>query len=176
VDPNPDGIGIYADKAATVNTVNAAPLAAVEVYLVLTRPSITNTSLGVAGWECKVVVPDNAVVWGWNLPGDHWLNVGTPPDFQVGYGLTPLPSSSAVLLMTFIILVTDTNPARFYVRASMFNSGRFNLPVYVAWGDVSRIIPLHPYPGGPDQPSFRVNPGPTPNVAASWGQVKALYN
>ncbi len=175
VDPDPDGIGIYADLAATINAVNAEPNVPVEVYLILTRPSVTASSSGVVAWEARIVAPPNASVWGWNLPGGDWLNVGSPPDFQVAYGKAPLPLSNAVLLMTFIVIVSDTQPALFYVQAASFNSGHFNLPVYLAWGDIYHILPLHPYPAGPSAPCFKVNPGPTPIVAASWGQVKSLY-
>jgi len=175
VDPDTDGIGIYADQGAMTNAITATPGDEIEVYLVMTRPSVTAANLGIAAWECKLVVPSNVFVWGWNIPGQNWLNAGSPPDFIVAYGRDPLAISNAVLLMTFIIRVTDTSPALFYIQASWLNSGQCNLPVYLAKDNLSRLIPLHPYPDGPDQPSFKVNPDATPIQAASWGEIKTLY-
>ena len=104
-----------------------------------------------------------------------WDRDRPAPEFAVAYGQAGRPLSSAILLMTFIIRVTDTNPALFYIQPARWNSGGFNLPVYIAAGNISRIIPLHPYPAGTDQPSFKINAGQTPVEAASWGQVKELY-
>jgi hypothetical protein len=173
IDPNPDGIGIYADLEATQTSVSADPGVPFEVYLVITRPS---NSSGIMGWECGIDVPDNATIWGWNVAGDHWLNGGSPPEFEVGYGIDPLPSTDVVLLMTFIVYLSDENPAEFYIHECRAVPGLYDEPGYIASDDIGTLIPLHPWPRVQGEPAFKINDGTaTPTLPATWGAVKALY-
>jgi hypothetical protein len=77
IDPDPDGIGIYADLGATLTSVTAAPEQPFEVYLMITRPSRLED---IIAWECSLVVPDNAVIWGWNIQGTAWSNFPVRPN------------------------------------------------------------------------------------------------
>jgi hypothetical protein len=172
IDPEPDGIGIYADLAATRTSVTADPGVPFEVYLMITRPS--NPS-GIQGWECGIEVPGNAVIWGWNVAGDHWFNVGSPPEFEVAYGQEPLPAVDAVLLMTFIVYLTDSDPAEFYIHECQSVPGRYEWPAYVGADDINTLIRLHPWPRLAGQPAFKINDTSTPVVLATWGVVKSLF-
>jgi hypothetical protein len=171
VDPDPDGIGIYADLGATRTRLSAPAEHPFEVYLMLTRPSAVGT---IAGWTAGIVVPENAVIWGWNIAGDHWVNMGSPPIFEVAYSLeSSLPLQDVVLLMTFIIYLTDVNPAEFYITRSF---DYYDWPCYLDHVDLGMLIELHPWPRGSNQPAFCVNPGTsTPVLAATMGTVKNLY-
>ncbi len=172
VDPEPDGIGIYTDLTATSNVLIAPPQTPVEIYVLLTRPSHRD---GIAGWECAIDVPPNAVVWAWNLPSEA-LGFLWPPDFQVA-PWPPLPATDIVHLMTFVVYLTDANPAPFHITYSeRFNSGQFGKPVYVDNKDLKKILPLHTWPANSTQPAFVFNPRPTADDETSWGDVKRLYD
>jgi hypothetical protein len=170
IDPDPDGIGIYADLGATVTQVSAPAEVPFEVYLMLTRPSAPNS---IVAWSVGIVVPENAVIWGWNIAGDHWMNYGNPPSFEVCFGLEGLPIQDVVRLMTFIVYLTDEDPAEFYITRS---SEGYDWPLYLDYEDIETFIQLHPWPRGSSQPAFCANPGPTtPVLAATMGVVKNLY-
>lgn len=173
VDPGPNGMGIYADLDGLANRVDQETGVPMEVYLLLTNPT------GVAklgGWECRIVVPDNVVIWGWNHPHPGTMTFATPPDFMSVF--TPIPYAVVSHLMTFIIVPLDEEPAQFYLEAlpGMENAP---LPRYLdvdyAGGVEGTLIYANPYPGGPEEPSFVLNGGMVPTVAASWGEVRALY-
>jgi len=170
IDPDLDGIGIYADLGATRTRCDAPAQHPFEVYLMVTRPSAVGT---IAGWTAGILVPDNAVIWGWNEAGDRWINVGSPPIFEVAYHLeSRLPIQDVILLMTFIVYLPDENPAEFYIERSF---GTYEWPRYLDTFDLGAFIELHPWPRGSNQPAFCTNPGPTPTQAATMGMVKNLY-
>ncbi|MHB8079290.1 MAG: hypothetical protein ACYDIE_08555 [Candidatus Krumholzibacteriia bacterium] len=172
IDPDPDGIGIYADQSATVNAITAEPGVPIEAYLVLTRQSGT---LGMIGWEAKLVIPENVTIWGWNVPGTGWFNYGSPPEFGVAYAQPPLPPTPAQVLMTFIIVAADAAPAQFYITHTSINSGGYDLPVYIDASNINIIKPLHPWPDGPTEPSFTVNGTLVATRSETWTRVKTLY-
>lgn len=172
IDPDPDGIGIYADQGALVNTVTASPGDPIEAYLVLTRQS---GPAGMQAWEAKLVIPENVTIWGWNIPGANWMNAGSPPEFSVAYAQVPLPPSPAQVLMTFIILVSDDAPAQFYITRTRENSAGCDLPAYIDGSNIYVVRPLHPWPDGPTAPSFTINGTLVAAESGSWTSVKALY-
>ena len=135
----------------------------------LTRPSAPNS---IAGWAVGIVVPENAVIWGWNIAGDHWANLGNPPYFVVACGMGGLPIQDVVRLMTFIVYLTDEDPAEFYIT----REDHHPWPCYIDHENMSTLIELHPWPRVANQPAFCANPGPTtPVLAATMGAVKNLY-
>jgi len=173
IDPDPDGIGIYADLDAMITSVTAEIDEPIEVYLILTRPSAPD---GIRAWECSIEAPPNAVMWGWTLPPgvSGGLFFIDPPNYIAAFGNTSLPPTNIVVLMTFIIKVTDTGPAEFFVGPHPDDSGDFGLPTYLA-GD---LIPygMHPWPDGASKPAFTVViGGSTQNELQTWGAVKTLY-
>jgi hypothetical protein len=172
IDPDPDGIGIYADLTATEVSISATPGQLVPVYLLVTLPS---TPLGIQSWACTIVVPPNAQIVAWYIPGE-FMNFATPPDFLVCCPTTPHLAAPIIHLMTFYIEMSDTAPAFFYVTGSEnAGSGFDEHPVYLEIGDVTTAHYMHCYPNGQDQPVFAVNAPMTPVESATWGGVKALF-
>lgn len=177
IDPNTDGVGIYVDLEGQVNEVELEVGVPMEVYLLLTRPSGTG---GLAAWECELVVPENVTIWGWNTSVvDGAFCLSTPPGFVVAYP-DGIPYQDVNLLMTFIIVPQDSEPAQFYITNYTGPNGQ-DEPVYLDLdedrpsGDDRILINMTPYPGGEDLAAFTVNPDPTSVDLASWGGVKALY-
>lgn len=172
-DADVDLVGIYSDQGGLSNVVELEAGTPMEVYLLLTNAT-PGRFLG--GWACRLVVPENVTVWGWNITTPGALTVSSPPDFAVGH--PAFPYQDVNLLMTFIIVPLDSEPAQFYItKHSSPVEGDF--PKYLDVGGTSgtEIIEreMHPYPGGETMASFTVNPDPTPTYDSRWGDVKALF-
>lgn len=172
VDTTPNGVGIYADLGGLQNEVELEVGTPLEVYLLLTRPSGTN-ALG--GWECGLVIPDNVTIWGWNVPTPGAISLSEPPNFMVGH--PEVPYQTINLLMTFILVPLDSEPAQFYItRSTLPNAG--DVPRYVDDPYLSSdegTVEMIPYEGGAGMASFVVNAGPLATSSSLWGDVKALY-
>jgi len=174
VDPNDDGVGIYADLDATSNSISAEPYVPIEVYLLLTRPTV---SIDIAAWECDLLVPDNAEIWGFALPAetsDGWFMIDSYG--YAGIFEDYLPPTNIVKLMTFIIMMTDNESGEFFILPHGNDAGGLGDPNYFTFGE-GGVLPysMHPYQQGDGDPAFKVNDTITPVVSASWGEIKALY-
>ena len=172
IDPNSNGIGIYADTGGLTNEVKLGSGSAMEVYLLLTRPTGTGTF---AGWECQVIVPDNVTIWGWNLVDyENTAVIGTAPAFATVF--TPVPYQTVMHLLTFIVVPLDCKPAQFFITGFPFQTGP-GIPNYLnrAEDGGGNIITMTPYPGLDNQPCFTVNPASVSATSTTWGGVKALY-
>ena len=178
IDPNADGVGIYADLEGLVNHVDLDVGVPMEVYLLLTRPSGTG---GLSAWECELIVPDNVTIWGWNhslVPGSTCIS--DPPSFVVAYPVG-IPYETVNLLMIFIIVPLDDQPAQFYITNNTGPNGA-DEPRYLdlhedqpIGGGMYVSINMTPYPDGTEVAAFTVNPDPTLVTSAAWGAVKALF-
>lgn len=174
IDPNSDGIGIYADLDGLTNQVELEVGVPMEVYLLMTSP----TGLGeLGGWECSLVVPDNIAVWGWNVVTPGALTVSDPPSFAVGFP-TLHTYQDIHHLMTFIIVPQDSESAQFYIKEFEGQPGG-DFPRYADFDPSyeygSILKDLKPYPDGMGKASFTVNPESLAVASATWGEVKALY-
>ena len=173
IDPDPDGIGIYADMEGNVNSVNLEVGQPLEVYLLLTRPSAAEPEL--LGWQCGIEVPDNVSIWGWSIPG-AFLNFGSPPNFCVGRGADPTPLlGTTIYLMSFIIVPLDSNEAVFTITDGGWITPYEGYPIYQTGLGNDYAYAMDPYPSGPGEMTFSVN-GTVPNEMSTWGEVKALYD
>jgi len=173
VDPDPDGIGVYFDPAATLVAAQAFVGEIVPAYLVLTRPSQSGT---LALWEAHVgPVGFNATVHGTavaafnmaqNMPGSAGVSFACGMD-------EPYPGLQTVMVLAEL-------------EIAVLGGG----PVGVAVGGVSYDVPyyrpddfyhgpdteLFPASGSTSAPVAVVNgAAPVGNELRSWGQVKALY-
>lgn len=176
IDPNTDGVGIYSDLGGMVNQVELEVGVPMEVYLLLTRPSGTG---GLCGFECDIVVPDNVVIWGWNIPVPDAMSITSPPGFMAAWP-EGIPYGSVNHLLTFIIVPQDSEPAQFFI--SGFSGGGEDFPPRYLDIDESRphddralLLEMTPYPDGIEVATFTVNPDPTAVVSVSWGGVKSLF-
>lgn len=173
IDCGADGVGIYADLEGMTNQVELEVGVPMEVYLLLTRPSATGL---LAGWECGLIVPDNVSVWGWNVPYPGAMALIDIPHCMAAWP-TPdgVPFQDVNLLMKFIIVPLDSEPAQFYITGwEPEDSTR--PPVYLDLPiDGTELVEMVPYPRGEEKASFTVNPQALAVFSASWGEVKALY-
>ena len=168
VDPDPDGIGLYADPGASLSSVQASTGSQVQIYLVLTRPS---GSVGISSWECGVEVPDNAIVMGWTIPSQH-VNIGSGNEFAVSY-LDDLPIGDVVLLAMGTIIAGGSQPGSFYITPGLADSGHDGLPNYL--DGAGSLLAMTPYPAGVSYPTFMLNGTMGEEEDTTWGNVKSLY-
>lgn len=175
IDPGIDGIGIYADLDAMVNSVEAGE-GMLELYLLATGME----SQGIKAWEMRLNYDGPINQIGHLIPYDS-INVGQWPDYIVGVvGVgTYLPAAPVVHLMTLTFMVNGPEPANIYIEhSSMPVGGSLGnyLPVYVNGLNDGDLRNLYPSSGSIDQPVFRVNgDAPVATDPASWDQVKALF-
>jgi len=185
IDPDPDGIGVYFDTAATVNYIDAPPGFPVEFYIIITNP----TEPAMIGWECSLEIQPQGGYVSYvltNPPGGGAINVETPPNFVVGYSV-PFPMSPATVVATGTIIVTSarTNYTFRLHPAPNPSAGPWDgcyLPLYVT--TTYGFVPLH-YSCGWEQPApdcvpnivAAINGGEEPTAAenTTWSQIKALY-
>lgn len=169
ISPVPDSVGIYADISGITNSIHADVGEAFEAYLLITRPTGPE---GVRAWELKIGVPDNATVWGWNIQGTY-MNLGSGSNFTVAY-TEALPLSSAVHLMTFIVVATTSEEGCFTISEPDGDPDQNGYPEYIDDSDINTELRLYPWPAGPDEPAFVMNAA-VGNVGKSWGDVKTLF-
>lgn len=182
-------LGLYLDQAGDPNTAEYTGIGSqFTAYLVLTNPvnEAYNDGQGtppyerpmdlVSGFELQIVFPTGATFFklsqAYNGQG---LNIGTEPDFIVGYS-TPVPvTDGAVWLMSFTMLPLDGNPREIFFGTSSVPS----LPGVMAVADGSiendNLQAVYPSSGDLSLPVFGVNTGVVATEAESWGSVKSLF-
>jgi hypothetical protein len=172
IDPDPDGVGFYADEGATINHLDVLPGVQVDVYLVLTRPSTPMHY--VCGWSCRVGKSSNVNVisslirWG-------GTNFSSWPDFDVGIYDCVYSGASHVVLLSLHVSLTDDQPGYLYVGETPLDPLRDGLPCYADpyWPP---LYALYPSSGSVDAPVFTFNgSGPVPDAGRTWGALKALF-
>lgn len=173
IDPNDNGVGIYADLDGLTNSVKVEAGEALEVYLLLTRP--TGEKM-LAAWEASLISPDNVSVWGFSYPNPRTLALVDGNNYMAAH--EPVPYADANLLMTFIITPLDGHCAQFYIREY---TGQHDVtaPRYCdgTWEpmDVDTLIDMVPYPAGSDVACFTINEESLAVTSESLDGVKALY-
>lgn len=108
LDPDPDGIGVYFDPAATLVAAQAFVGETVPAYLILTLPS---RSGGLALWEAHVgPIEENAMVRGTPVGGFNMLSTmlgSFGVSFAVGMDQPYSALQTVTILVELQISVTD---------------------------------------------------------------------
>lgn len=173
VDPDPNGIGIYYDTAATIHCEQFVPPGEFELYLVLTQAT---AMAGVGGWELRIEFNCPSVwVTGWFIHG--WQGgFLDPPNFMQGL-VDPRPWSPAILLMTMTVLGLNPDCCWFYIVPHPSPSIPGSI-MYVDAADPWNWIEMYPSTGGFTTPVAGINcdcPPPVANEKYTWGGVKTIY-
>ncbi|MCP4571592.1 MAG: hypothetical protein GY838_04510 [bacterium] len=172
IDPNPNGIGIYADLEGRTNQVEVEIGQPMEVYVLVTRATGDggpDSMMG--GVEFTIIVPDNVTIWGWNTPLPGTMAATDPPNFMMAFDAVPY--TDVIHVLTLIVVPGDDDPAQFYLTALQHPAGGEH-PRFADAPDYE-LFDLTPYPGGQDNMTFVVNGSIVPGEETSWGGVKALY-
>lgn len=142
IDPDPDGIGIYFERGATVReTTTSAPFEAVTAYLLITTPS---TADPISGWEAVVGVDGSPVAPAWTLE----VGMDNDPDpwiFDVTIAPSPLlPAGPTVLLATWTGFVMNPADLVAFTVTGVPGSPYFpDSPGYFTEWIVPQLHPLH---------------------------------
>jgi hypothetical protein len=134
------------------------------------------TGYQVAAWEAMIEIT-NAAAYVATLTLTGGTNFGTPPEYIVGCGASPLqPNSVNVIpLMNIDLLILDDSaPIEVYVRPV---PGSLSFPDGVGYAyDAGFPVDCFPSTGGFDTPVFRVNGAClVADEGATWGAVKSIY-
>ena len=170
-DPQPDGVGIYFDQAATQTWCTGALYQPTTAYLMVTHPS---SASGIAGVEVQVdIVGGFFMVWHTYAGGiipmivDYW-------PCACPFWFVPLPQADAVAVATVEVMLFDAEIVEFRLGPCS-PSSLPGMPSY-APGDRSAPRPLYVASGDFSLPVARINGEPVVPVAVStWGAVKGLY-
>lgn len=171
IDPNPNGIGIYADVEGRANQVDLDAGVPMEAYVLVTRAESFGES-SFAGCEFSIVIPSNVTIWGWNLPQAGAFTFSDPPDFMIALS-NPVPYADVIHVLTLIIVPDDDEPAQFYLQGFQ-GPGGVDYPRYMDSVGFA-LYELTPYPGGVGNMAFVINGDIVPGESASWSDLKALY-
>lgn len=174
VDPDPDGVGIYADPEATVNSIAAEAGTNLTLYVLATNVSATE---GIGGWQLAVETGSIDV----ELHDLTWSYAGWPvcgfsgPDRMIHVDGGGLAQAPIIHLATLHVVVLGTGATDLYVRNSSCVGAELP-PTYTTAGADSRQVPLTPSSGSEDLPVFRINgSAPVATDAETWGALKSLY-
>jgi hypothetical protein len=139
-------IGIYWDTEYTESSLLTDTFPSIHTgYLVLKDPTAAQ---GVTGWECCVGIEGPAIFVSWILEGET-LNLESPPCFQVGISPAPLPVGDAVLLATFMTMVTEDFPVTYSVEP-IFNATLPGQMSFTAADDPAAPLPMDSVTGNPE--------------------------
>ena len=176
VDPDPVGIGMYFDTAATVNVLavpgaGGEPAPVATAWLVVTRLP-QGTSVGywngtVAPYAPGAWSDTGAFIFGFTVVGQN-LAMNMPGDprwsFLVFEDPGVLPGGDAVVLARLEITCASAQP----------------IPLYVQWAEIGvygypSSVP-QPSSGAWDRPVAMINgPAPVAVTGVTWGGVKSLF-
>ena len=199
--PGPDSIGFYASQTeggTSIDTV--APFSEVQVFLMLTNPSVD----GCSGWELMVEIEGPRVAESWSLANEG-LNVYDPAAtglFNVGIGIGAdairTDENGAALLATFSAYISDpADEVTFKINGFPGSvTSTTGYPLYVDPDDIGTVHDMGPNTGGVfatktvvvgaatmesevfcGEVCFAINSDTTitPNTDTTWSGVKALY-
>jgi hypothetical protein len=175
IDPDPDGVGIYADLTATANHMDEYPGFPFSLYVVLTRPSLASYPGTLCGCGFTLGIPPNVTVGGWEYPDAHW-NATVPPDFHlVTVVINAVTLTSTTLLLELQgVMALDGAPAPFYIFPLAVEPGGLFYLSCDPWGTLGET--MHPSSGSSGTPVFVLNgDAPVPDRRATWSELKALY-
>lgn len=178
VDPDPDGVGVYFDMSADVNTQLIGLFVPFDAYVILTNPS----SAEIRSFEFAYSVRPpagmeaNLVRTGLTLPpGIICINCDWDPygDNVVLPFTSPVPPSPATILMAWQYMLTASMPVEFSLGATSFMGP---MSGQLAYEGEAGFVPMHVSSGDPSLPVAAVNAGDvTPDRVISAGTLKAQY-
>ncbi len=132
---------------------------------------------GIAGWECRVLLPAGVLVREVTLVGKPDPISASATDLSLrAFPLIPLlPSGGVVHLATLHLTLTDGDSEKEFRLAPHSTPevpGRMSFARETSGANLIEFK----WPGGcEDCPVFRIVPSAQPVIAASWDGVKSLY-
>jgi len=180
IDPDPDGIGVYFDLAADQNQTGAPASVPVFAYVILTNP----TGDEIQGFEFAyhISVPPGMeallfrLQMGWppEVPLDLTLPIyDTFSDEIVAVTSTPIPASSAVILLTWQFLLLAPMETNFFLGPTSGEPPSNGRLTYVS---ETEPVAMNLSTGGPDVPVATINgDAAVPISSSTFGSLKTLY-
>lgn len=168
-DPQPDGVGIYFDQAATQTWCTGRPFSPITAYLIITHP---DSPAGIAGVEVQVDIAGGFEL-GHSYAGGIMMVVDYWPCARP-FWVVPLPHADAVAVATVEVMLFGAEIVEFRLGPCS-PSVLPGMPAYCP-GDRTAPRPLYVASGDFSLPVARINGEPVvPVNASTWGAVKGLY-
>jgi len=177
VDPDPDGVGIYADLGATINRADLVYPETMDLYLLLTNPSDVRDIIGfevsIDGGGFQILDVDYAAA--------SAVNTGSDDEYIVSFADMPLPSAPVVLLMTLTVQSTTGGGWGGIVLDCIDwpyggSLGNYRPGYTVGTNKDYQLLDMNQSSGRRSEPVFRFN-GPAPIAVEhyTFGGIKALF-
>ncbi len=184
IDPDPDGVGIYADTGAMLTSIMIDPGTSFEVYLIATNISEDN----ILAWNLRIRHDTGLWVGNYTIPYDFHdthqdfesdgINIGVWNDIDA-IPRIPLGLGPNMILLTMSVIPLVDQPQHLYIENTVIHTIPEPYPAYEStesWDTGDGWVELHPSSGSYDAPVFVVNGAdPIATEAMTLGQVKALY-
>ena len=176
IDPDPDGIGIYADLEGTVNHVDAAVDTELSLYILATNITAEG---GMWKWQLRVeTTSPDIVLLNLEYPYEAIeLCGGANVDRMVSFLDNIIPKATIIHMATLNLVVIGTGSADLFLDNSSCHIPDLP-PTYATLvsESESRTVFLTPSSGSVEAPVFRINgSAPVTTVNSVWGSVKSLY-
>jgi len=145
IDPIPDHIGVYFDSGATTTNFTSSPNVPFTAYVIITNP--TAADIWGAELSYQFVVPsgfENSYARTSNGLPPQAVDLGNSEDplqgdYIVGLA-SPLPQSSAVVFVTWELVLMDDFPVDIFLGPASAQSIEDDLPAYAADGSVVTLV------------------------------------
>jgi len=184
IDPDPDGIGIYADLDAAQPGIQVPLFTEFDAYLIATNISEDD----ILSWALRLYPSSGLYFAAYPVPYEcSVLNVHTHgTDLNIicsntlnGEDSIPLGTGPQVHLMTLSMVVVEPGPHGLYIEPYDYSPFTEPYPEYSSVRTIANGLPwieLNPSSGSCELPVFVVNGDePIANEEMSFGKVKRLY-
>ncbi len=165
--PSPNALGLYFDSEATANDLTLGSPTAVDVYLILTNPTVAFIS----AWEAKVTIATGGAITNLVLPIGSTAVATGPDDFAAAMS-EPMPGNALTKLAVFTVAATAEQNTFLYLAAVDNPSVASDLPALQLTDGSWHAVPVSS--GDVGTPVATINSS-TPNESSSWGTVKSLF-
>ncbi|HPF36627.1 MAG TPA: hypothetical protein P5571_15015 [Candidatus Krumholzibacteria bacterium] len=177
-DPDPDGIGLYADLGATQNSIDVEVWELFDVYIIGTNFSEETVSY----WECSLQADPGVLVHEWEIYHEPTGYVALMDEMSFGAikrdglecaVLADVEPALPLARLTLVVIEPGTK------TISMDWPLTGEQPMYNSFRICNEHLPgveLHPSNGTLGEPLFVINgQAPVAEETVSWSAVKALY-
>lgn len=169
-----DLIGVYFDEEGMIDCATSVEVGMHHFYVVLSEL----TSLGIRGFEMKLLVDGGLTYFNFTFPTDEYINVGIREgEVIVGFPQPLLAVDGKLMVMEFDSYLADEDPAKYFIDHIYFSSIEDH-PCYLDCEDVELLKPLYQTSGSEIEAVLEINGGhcgPISAEPAAFDKVKSLY-
>jgi len=164
---SPNALGLYFDGEAVGSDITLGAPATIDVYLILTDPTI----FFIDAWEAKITISAGATITGAALPIGTTAVTSGPAEWKTTM-TAPMPCNARTKLAVFTVFADATQNTFLYLGSISNPAVPSALPAVQLQDGSWSAVPVSS--GDVTLPVASIN-STTPNETSSWGTVKTLF-